>query len=305
MEKQKIKLITHNDLDGVGCYIVAKYLFGDTCDIDVSFCTHHSLKEVLDETILCMNEFNRIYITDIAPTEEYFDLFFSKAFIDKTELFDHHKTSEFLTDYDFSHVHVEKNRVLQSGTTLFYEYLKGLEGINKPTHYLEKFVELIRLWDTWDWYKTNNLEAKALNDLLYLKGIKWFYKDMLVLLDEDEGLFSAVDEIMLTYEADKKKRYIKAKSKEIIEYDLDDYHIGVIFAEQYVSELGNNVCEQHPEFDFVVVVSGKTCSFRTVKENIDVSEIAKHYGGGGHPKASGCPISKGKQLEYITSILRD
>ena len=30
-----------------------------------------------------------------------------------------------------------------------------------------------------------------------------------------------------------------------------------------------------------------TVSYRTVKNDIDLSAIAKKYGGGGHPKASG------------------
>lgn len=36
---------------------------------------------------------------------------------------------------------------------------------------------------------------------------------------------------------------------------------------------------------------------------IDVSEIAKLYGGGGHPQAAGCAINKEAQLSYVKAIL--
>ena len=39
--------------------------------------------------------------------------------------------------------------------------------------------------------------------------------------------------------------------------------------------------------DFAVVRSGEKLSFRSVKDEIDVSEIAKMYDGGGHAKAAG------------------
>lgn len=50
------------------------------------------------------------------------------------------------------------------------------------------------------------------------------------------------------------------------------------------------------DFDFVSLIrknkdsDGYTVSFYTAKENVDVSEIARSYGGGGHKKAAGSPV---------------
>ena len=50
--------------------------------------------------------------------------------------------------------------------------------------------------------------------------------------------------------------------------------------------------ELHPELDFVVIINiDKTISYRTNKNNIDLGEFAKIYGGGGHPQAAGSPVS--------------
>jgi len=51
-----------------------------------------------------------------------------------------------------------------------------------------------------------------------------------------------------------------------------------------------------PDVDFALLVQegrkNVKGSFRTRKDNIDLSEIAKKYGGGGHPKAAGFSIDK-------------
>lgn len=50
------------------------------------------------------------------------------------------------------------------------------------------------------------------------------------------------------------------------------------------------------EFDFVSLIrknkdtDGYTVSFYTAKDDVDVSEIARSYGGGGHKKAAGSPV---------------
>jgi nanoRNase/pAp phosphatase (c-di-AMP/oligoRNAs hydrolase) len=46
-------------------------------------------------------------------------------------------------------------------------------------------------------------------------------------------------------------------------------------------------------------------SYRCVKDNIDVSEIASVYGGGGHIKASGSPMDNTLKKEVIKLIFKD
>ena len=53
-----------------------------------------------------------------------------------------------------------------------------------------------------------------------------------------------------------------------------------------------------------IVITDQGISFRSRGNNcIDVSEIAKLYGGGGHPQAAGCAINKEAQLSYVKAIL--
>lgn len=39
---------------------------------------------------------------------------------------------------------------------------------------MDQFVELVRLYDTWEWEQTDALEAKRLNDLFFMVSIDEF-----------------------------------------------------------------------------------------------------------------------------------
>lgn len=66
----------------------------------------------------------------------------------------------------------------------------------------------------------------------------------------------------------------------------------------YMYGSGNSASfgEHIDEYDFVSLIrkdkdgDGYTVSFYTAKDDVDVSEIARSYGGGGHKKAAGSPV---------------
>lgn len=77
------------------------------------------------------------------------------------------------------------------------------------------------------------------------------------------------------------------------------------FAEQHHSILGNTICQNNPDIDFVLIINPaiKKVSIRSVKEDIDTGEFAKkYYGGGGHPKASGFELD-GSLVETVIDLL--
>lgn len=75
---------------------------------------------------------------------------------------------------------------------------------------------------------------------------------------------------------------IENKNKNLIVRDIKGYNVGIVFAERYISELGSRLMELHSKLDFVVIINiDKTISYKTNKNNIDLGEFAKIYGGGG------------------------
>lgn len=58
-----------------------------------------------------------------------------------------------------------------------------------------------------------------------------------------------------------------------------------------VTNFMNNISDIKACLIFRELADGKIkCSFRTTRHDVDVSLIAKHFGGGGHKKAAGCAI---------------
>lgn len=71
------------------------------------------------------------------------------------------------------------------------------------------------------------------------------------------------------------------------------YSNAVVFAEKHTSYLGSYLLEAKPEYDICTIISmPDRISFRTRREDVDVSKIAQTLGGGGHKKAAGAVIDK-------------
>lgn len=292
-----IKLFTHTDLDGVGNAILANRFFGHT-NVDISYCQAGKLDEELNNFIKGdgFNEYSKIFITDISPKNKELveNLDFYNQVYDSLRLFDHHKTAEWLNKYSWAEVHETVNGKLECGTSLFHKYLNSIKPMTKE----EQFVEHVKQFDVWLWELSGDTFAKDLNTLLNLLGrdkfVERFSKSIVCCFTEYEQLLVDVDN--RTY-----NNYLKKKVNSVIERsetlpDGRKYTFGVIIADTYISQLGNDIASLNPHLDFITIVNGNNnkLSFRTKKDDIDVSEIAKMFNGGGHPKASGADIPEDK-----------
>ena len=280
-----IKLITHNDLDGVGCYIVAKIMLEE--EVDVTYCNYGDVNEEVLKAIENENVYSKIFITDISVTEEVAnDL---DKIGEKVVLLDHHPTAMFLNKYSWAKVEeyfdIEEKTC---ATRLLYDYFNANGNV-----YLDTFVEKVRLFDTWLWKeKYNDEDAKYLNDLRYILGKEDFANSLISKIKSKSTLFNEFDLKLLAIKQREIDSYVEKKDKDLVVTEIRGYKAGVVIAESNQSELGNRLCEMHPELDLVAMVNQNGISYRTVKDNVNVSEIAKYFGGGGHPKASGSSVPK-------------
>lgn len=110
------------------------------------------------------------------------------------------------------------------------------------------------------------------------------------------------NKLLLELQQEKIDKYIQKKNNEIIEYKIGEYSVGIVFAEQFVSELGNKLSLLNPQYDLITMVGDNSISYRTTKNNIDCSKVAKLFGGGGHKKASGSQILNQDKVEIIKLI---
>lgn len=301
---ESIKLFTHTDLDGVGCGILGKLAFGE--DINIEYCNYNNISEKIENFLEseASLRYKEIFITDIAPEDEktvkLLNNYYNRTDIE-LQLLDHHPTSLHLNNYDWADVIIEDEKEKVCGTSLFFKFLINYEYL-EYNYELEQFVEKVKRFDTWLWSdKYNDVDAKKLNDLLYILGRERFIEKIINGIKQGYELFSDTDRLLLELEQGKIDRYIESKNNDLIVRDIKGYNAGIVFGELYHSELGNKLSELHPELDFIVIFNmAKAISYRTNKDNINLGEeIAKIYGGGGHHKAAGSGISENLRDKII------
>lgn len=295
------KLLSHNDLDGVGCGILAKLAFGK--DVKVRYNSVASLNREVEWFLENDNKETFLFITDLSVNEEMekkLELFYQSN--GNVQMIDHHKTALHFNNYDWGHVQVEDDEgKLTSATSLFYEFLVETKHI-EPSGAVSEFVELVRQYDTWEWEKNDNHEAQRLNALFFLISIEEFEEKMMSRLTSSEHFrFDEFEVKILDMEEHKIERYIRRKRRELVQSQVGELFAGIVYAESYHSELGNELGKEYPHLDYIAIlnIGGKRLGFRTIHEDVDVSEVAGQFGGGGHAKASGCSMNEEAYQQYV------
>jgi oligoribonuclease NrnB/cAMP/cGMP phosphodiesterase (DHH superfamily) len=250
-----------------------------------------------------------IFITDVSINEETADLIDSlypaTYAKEKILLLDHHKTALWLNKYEWANVTVHRTYqpdkyILESGTSLFYEYLLNYDLLYKNHYNISIFVDLVRAYDTREWKSTDNIKAKMLNDVFKIIGIDDFVKEYAdVLRNGHPSVFDIRPnhQYLLQYFNKKNNEYIDSKMKEVIfDYDKDGNRVGYVFCDNIdcTSVLGNKMCEEF-EIEYAALIYSSGISLRSIGD-FDVSEIAKANGGGGHKNAAGYKFDILKEL---------
>lgn len=306
----KVKLFTHTDLDGIGCAILGKLAFED---IDIEYCSYDNINEKVNQFL--DNEvyrYHQIYITDISVNKDVAErinkIHNNLSLAQEFRLIDHHPTALWLNNYVWTNIQEEtillyfnnEEEVIEkvSGTYLLFMELLSNDCLipSSKDEYLtlKRFADIVRKYDTWLWKEKYKDETpKKWNDLFYILGRDKFIEDVLYKIKANDLSFSYTDNLLLELEQNKIDKYIEDKYKNIIITNIQNYAVGIVFAEQYHSELGNKLSEKHQGLDFIIIINmSKSVSYRTIKDYIHLgNDVAKIYGGGGHAKAAGSPIN--------------
>lgn len=299
----KLKLFTHNDLDGIGNIIIARLLEdkGFYDDVDYEICDYKNINTKVLEYLDNVEEDVELLFTDISVSEEVAEK------IDKIDmskkLLDHHKSALGLNKYDwctvkevddYSHLDKGFSEIKTCGSLLFFEYKRDIITTYLPDVIVKSlcdFILLIRLYDTWEWTKEDVLLAKHLNDLLFMRGRENFIEDMLEKIKTGEFPINEQDYEDLVKRQKKIDAYIDNKEKQVVEVNIKGLNAGVVIAENYISELADTILKRNVHLEILAVINGSTVSLRTKRNNIDLSKLAEEYGGGGHPQASGFALT--------------
>jgi oligoribonuclease NrnB/cAMP/cGMP phosphodiesterase (DHH superfamily) len=301
----KVKLFTHDDLDGIGCGIIGSFAFPD---IDITYNSYKSIDQNVKEFFESeeYKKYDQVYITDIRVTNEIASL------INECEvnikLIDHHSSSLDLKDNPWCIIKIDdENKIQYSGAYLFYEEVYGELRFRFTDFQLElikKFVDIVRSYDTYAWKRNNDIIPKKFNDLFFFIGRDRFIANIVdKILIRNSIEFDNMDNMLFELEEEPRLKYIEMKMKHVKKVNIQNFHVGLVFAERYPSELGQAICTTFPEVDFAMIIClPGNVNLRTNRDDIYLNYFAELYGGGGHPKAAGFPILE-EYVNVVTGLL--
>jgi len=305
----KTLIISHKaDIDGLSPVIFLKLLRED---LTYYLLNANEINPKVQELIKSKEyeKYDEIFITDLTLDQYSCDLIMSTKQDKKFHTFDHHVSNLIANTYPFgTSISVNEEGVNECATSLIYKYLLQNYPETFNTQALKDYAELVRQDDTWDWAKTNNINARKLSDLLaiigrenYIKYYTEFFKT------NDKFYFTDQQNYLLEVEQDRTQRYMEETEKTMFHATLCGKKCGIVFAEQHRSLLGNYLAEKYSYLvDYIIIINMQQgISFRCVKEDVDLNEIAKVFGGGGHKKAAGAPMDNILKKEVLELILKN
>jgi oligoribonuclease NrnB/cAMP/cGMP phosphodiesterase (DHH superfamily) len=202
---------------------------------------------------------------------------------------DHHK-SAMVELHDISNTHFDMTK---SGARLAWDFFH-------PGKEAPKFIDYIQDRDLWKWELPYSKEFSAAFDMIPF-AFEEFEKF------EDDSVFD---------DAVKRGSYILAYSKTVVKKVCDKatqrkyrgLNVMVVNSSHWMSEIGARLS---PDCDFAMIWfydhddRQVKVSLRSFHDHIDVSEISKTYGGGGHKKAAGFTLPGDAHVDDLFDLPED
>lgn len=306
----KVLIFSHkSDIDGMGGVILAKLAFKE---VDYVLCETFNLKEEIlkyykDNKIY---EYDTIYVTDMWLEETLLEKIASDPKLkNKFFVFDHHESAkeEKLDRYDFVNIIISDNLGMTSGTSLFYDYLISKGHINN-SYSIKRFVQLTRLYDTWEWTQQKEEAANDLSYLFNVLGTDGYINLIYKKLSNDNNNFT-FSEMEINLIENKKKQV----SEKVTNYIKNIYYkeilglkAGVIFIDyEYRNDIAMYLRNKNTDLDFVMLIAFQygVISYRNIKPEIKVRKIAEYFGGKGHDYAASSPIKSNIKDKLIDLLI--
>lgn len=303
MAKRMIKLFSHNDLDGFGAPLLLKavqpVMFSDT-EFEMTNCGAGRIDDEFARWLRSpeASRFTDVYIMDMTPDSDYTFQQLNNNFANHWLVFDHHESEEALrSKYAANSVTAANPQVAPSATSLVWDWLKQQPhfaelGPDRQEE-LAYLVELIRAYDTWDWQNDPDMSAEERTAADNLDQLFWFYP-----LQDSASFVAEVfaagwqkyqhdNQLLIHTLNERRAKYLKSHLKDTLKTTIAGHHFGVVYADDYKSEIAHELLEQNPDVDAALVVSPVSVSLRS-NGKLDVAKFAeKYFNGGGHADAAG------------------
>ena len=296
-------LITHDDLDGAGCEVIIRKTF-DAETVIAVHTDYKNINQILHEVLLKVenDSDSRLLITDISPegkrTESLLDRLDTLYQADREVLLvDHHATTAHLSRYSWV-VHVQD----VCATRILY----GMYKTTVSDDVTDAFTKAVDAYDRWQLDSSYRPRGEDLNRLYYFYGYERFVSRFSVNPEDDKLAAGLVQ--MLREKEDRDVSQAVEESEDynqVLRKDSQGRVYYLLLVETYVSQVCHKILDTKPEVDYVVnlVLSKGKVDLRSRDNGVDVAEIAKRNGGGGHKPAAGFYVDSIESLDKLLAPL--
>lgn len=267
-------LVSHVDLDGYGCRILAERYLGPAASYHVDY-------DSLASTLCDIPRDVHLFITDLSVPECLAGLI--EEFQDVT-IIDHHLTS-FWARERYRHSQRIDTMITEErcATYLFGQYLIRKGYVGDGEDWLSAWMDIV---DDYDRFILKDPRSDMLNILLYQTSRERFVSDAQ----------RTTPDRMVESNRERIERKLRERGEYIertVIYDIPDLPIrtALVFAERYKSMIARELYTNRGyEVVFLLDLHSGQASIRSAPDSrVDCSELAKrlHPEGGGHLHASG------------------
>ena len=309
----KVLLFSHkNDIDGMGSVVLSKLAFDS---VDYVLCGTFNLTENVLKYYNNGNiyDYDMIFVTDLCLEDPILSIIAADdKLCGKILNLDHHKTylNEKYTKYAFINVKVSNEFGLCCGTSLFYEYLVKKGVLDENNLAIKEFVELTRQHDTWEWKNIyNNENARKLATLFDILGTSAYINSMVDKLVNynNKFEFEEYEDNLINNRLNLVYDKLKFYSDKVIYRDILGLKAGIVFITyEYRNELAEYFRENNFDMDFVMMIAmdpGVIC-YRSVRDGVNVRQVAEYFSGKGHDRAGSNPINDDVKNNLIKILVK-
>ncbi len=295
MDKRRV-LMTHYDMDGVGCDILLSKMF--------EFEKKHMSGYAKVKTKIAngdLSGYDSCVVSDICLTPEQFQQI-ADEYGDRFLLIDHHEPTNEALDYN-KNSPVIFNTKYCATALVFQSFIKKLKHIP----HLVPFVTAVDAYDMWR-HETHPDTFKLgykLNTLFWKYGY-WDFHDRF----SDDFSFN-----LKPFEKTWISNHEKERDAALKASDMNNFGKNSLFVMNITSDYVNDYTLQFPEYDVYFMLyqnpDGKmVLSCRTTLEGVSLGSVARDIRhdykqiltAGGHPKSCGIDIEEGTSIDVILDI---
>jgi oligoribonuclease NrnB/cAMP/cGMP phosphodiesterase (DHH superfamily) len=317
--------ITHNDLDGVGCSVLGE-LFAESQGLEYEV---HNVRIGHQDNMIqsrfsinSSTDINKladiayILVSDLPISEKSAELLnkiYEEANI-RVQWVEHHKSNIKLGSRYPEWAYIKpidnKGTPLTSTMLLYRLWNDTITYDNNIRRKLLSFSNIVSRYHTGEW-KTNPIDysEEDLDILLKIIGIPHapqLFLDMILSPDESFSI-NSIDSLYRDLIKDTKRQRgyaIRDAIRSARYIDFFEFKVAAIIPSQHFGTYELGALYKAPGFtgDFVLGLypNLRSISFRSSpKSNIDLSAIAKRFGGAGHPRAASAKLTSDQFLKIL------